>query len=145
MDTVERLDLERRRMLAGFVVAFSGWQLPAIIEDFAGGALPRLPVIALGSAAVLGSMAFIAYMFRLMRLRQRIRADAAAARALDDERVRGIRVRAMQVGFVTMLVLTAAFRVVVVDVALPVGAVLQTCLVTGVVATIAAYLVLDRE
>lgn len=105
---IDSLDRSRRRMLAGFVVAFSLWQLPGILAAII--ELPGWvgPVFSL--VAVAGLAAFFWYGFRLWRLQAAAKADPAINASLNDERARQMRNASLAFGFWTLLIYMAGMR-----------------------------------
>lgn len=141
---IDRLDQSRQRMLAGFGVAFTLWQLPEILAEIV--ALPSWagPVISL--VAVAGVLGFLYYGWRMMSLAGRLAEDEALSEGLNDERVRGLRERAFVTGFWTLLVYISFLHAFTLFFELQaVGAWIRLGMVIGVIVPIATYLVMDRK
>jgi hypothetical protein len=145
MNNIEHLYSQRRRMMTGFMVAFTCWQIPSLIEDYRTSPLPASAETVLNIFTVVGALLFAYFVFRLARVKRNIKADPEVMRALQDERSRDIQLQAMKVGFVVTFLATTVFRFITLAWGLPVEAVLQTILVTAVVSTSLTYLYLDRD
>lgn len=143
----DQLDRSRRAMLVGFLVGFVAWQLPSIIGEIWGDVLPRYLELTLMVAALAGLAAFLYYGWRIIQLGRLVRDNPALDEALNDERVRWLRLRAFEAGFWTLVVYMAAVRLVAMAYALPAGAgaFMQLGLVVAASGAILAYLWLDRD
>jgi hypothetical protein len=143
-DRIDAMERMRRRMLAGFLVAFVAWQVPTIVREAAGAWMP--PGIA-GASAVLAALAaiiWIAYSLRLWRLQRQLAHEPAMAEALDDERVKEARSRALAFGFWALLVYLAMVRLAAFLLEISAATVAQSGLVVAAAAAIGAFLVYDR-
>lgn len=143
-DRIDALDQTRRRMLAGFLVAFVAWQVPTIVQEEVAA---RMPPGIVGAFSVLGALAgivWIAYSLRLWRLQRQVAREPAAAAALDDERVREARSRALAFGFWALVVYLATARLVAFLLEISPATVAQSGLLVAAAASIGAFLVYDR-
>lgn len=102
--TVEQLDRNRRRMLLGFLDGYVAWQLPQIVHGLHPGVLPLGLSITLQVMAVFGVIGFLFYGWQLLRILHRAEIEPAIGAALNDERVRMLRLRAMAFAFAVVLV-----------------------------------------
>ncbi|MDX1443982.1 MAG: hypothetical protein R3270_09470 [Gammaproteobacteria bacterium] len=141
---IDKLEQSRRRMLAGFGVAFLVWQLPEILVAII--PLPGWAGPAFSVAAIAGVLGFLYYGWRMMSLAGRLADEPELSEGLYDERVRGLRDRAFVVGFWTLLVYIAFLHAFTLFFELhAVAAWIRLGLVIGVVVPITTFLVLDRD
>lgn len=143
-DRIEVLERARRRMLAGFLVAFVAWQLPVVAEELLVEEMAPGIVTASRLVGVVAAVVWMVYSLRLWRLQRLVSRDPEAATALDDERVRQVRARSLGFGFWTLIVYLVAVRLGAFLVALPAAAVAQLGFVVAAASVIGAFLVYDR-
>lgn len=143
-DRIDALERTRRRMLAGFLVAYVTWQVPTIVQEAAGARMPPGIVGASSVLAALAAVVWIAYSLWLWRLLRQLAHDPAMAEALDDERVEQARSRALAFGFWALLVYLAMARLAAFLLEISAATVAQSGLVVAVAAVIGAFLVYDR-
>ena len=142
-DRIESLERARRRMLTGFLVAFVAWQAPALVLQ-ASHTAHRGIAVAFSLLAAAAAVVWIVYLVRLLRLQRRVAAEPGAAEALEDERVRQARARAMTFGFWAVVLYLVVARWGAFFAALPTAEVVQAGLVVAAAAAIGAFLVYDR-
>lgn len=142
---IERLDRARRRTLLGFLVGFVAWQAPTVAQEALGASLPAPLQGGLSILAAAAGVVWIVYAIRLVRLRREIARDPATADALDDERVRHIRAKALAFAFWSLVVYLAAIRLAAFATEVSAGATALGGLLVAAAAAIGAFLVLDRE
>lgn len=145
--TTEQLDRGRRRMLLGFLGGFVAWQLPQVIQDLWGAVMPRYAEPAFLVAALAGLAGFFYYGWRIIQLGRLVKDDPAMNEALNDERVRWLRLRAFEAAFWTLVIYMAGVRLAALAYPLPAGAgpFMQLGLIVAASSAILAYLWLDRE
>lgn len=132
-------------MLLGFAIAFMAWQVPTVLDEVLAGRVPDQYGVFLTILAAAAGIVWLAFAISYMRTARVIARDTNAAAALDDERVREIRIRSYAVGFWTLGGFLIATRLLAFVWDLSVSAVAQLGLMLAVVAPIATFLVLDRE
>jgi len=142
MDRIEVLDRERRRMLIVVLAAFNLWQIPGLFTETFESALPRTFIIIV---ALIGSFAFMYSMWRMVRLKKAISNDVEAQKALADERVRNLWLKASQKGWAALLIWLAGFRVAGAFTDIPLELVMQIGIIIGVSIPLIWFLYLDRE
>lgn len=143
-DRIEALEQARRRMLMGFLIAFVAWQVPTILEDtVAAQVAPGLARV-FGVLAAVGGIVWVVSSLRLWRLQRQVARDPEAAVALDDERVREARSRALVFGFWALVVYMAMARMTAFVLQISAATVSQSGLVVAASAAIGAFLVYDR-
>ena len=145
MNNVEHLYSQRRKMLIGFLIAFTCWQVPSLIEDYRTNPLPFSAEAVLNGLTVVGALLFAYFLFRLARVKRSILSDPEIQRALHDERTRHIHLRSMKIGFIVTLLTTTVFRFSLASWEPPVEAILQSILVAAILSSAVTYLVLDRD
>jgi|GEM_PF-7020784 len=143
---VEQLEGARRRMLLGFLDGYVAWQVPQFITRVWGDVLPDWGRGVLAAAMLVGLAGFLFYGWQIVRIQQRAKQDAALGEALNDERVREARYRALVFGFWSVIVYLAG--VCLADLVQPLGhtgAWSQLGLVVAASSAIMAFLWFDRE
>ena len=143
--TVEQRDQQRRNALVAFLIAFCLWQVPLLLGEWVSVPGPLRGGLAVAAAG--GGLVWAWMMLRLYRLQRAIAGDPAVAAALDDERVREVRLRSFTVGFVAIVVYLVLLRVstALPTAAVPVGVAAQLGILVAVVAPTTAFLFYDRE
>jgi hypothetical protein len=137
---IEERNRELRRALLAFLVAFCFWQLPLLIRESA-------DVQVTGPFAVvaaLGAVLFAVSTFRLYRVQRAIAADPVAREALNDERIRQVRLRSFNVGFFALATYVGLLRLTAPVLALPMAIAAQLGITVAVVFPIAAFLLYER-
>lgn len=143
-ESVSALDRSRRRLLFWFAVAFVAWQLPTIADNALGGELGRAGSGFVGLAALAGMLFWLVVAWRLLRLMQRVDGRPEVSGALNDERVRANRNRAIWTGFFTLVTYLALARAGSLLLDVSVAVVLDVGIVLAVVVPISAYLFMER-
>jgi high-affinity Fe2+/Pb2+ permease len=134
---------ERSRVvtLLASAAAFVAWQLADLGKGVGPGA--RAPLIVVST---LGAIAWGAATLRTVRLARALRRDRALASAVNDERTRAARVRALALAFWAVLLAQASILVAGIVGRAPSGATAaRLTIIVGVVAAIVAFVVYDRE
>ncbi len=130
----------------GLLVAFVAWQAPTIAQEALGGAaLSALVERVLTILAAAAGGVWVLYGIRLILLRRELSRDPEAAAALDDERVRQVRAKALAFAFWCLVVYLAAIRLATFATDLAAGALALGGLLVAAVAALGAFLVLDRD
>lgn len=107
--TLERLERDRRYMLAGFLVGFVAWQMADILRTL----LPDMPWqygFLLPLASFAGILGFLWYGCRIWKLQRAAKADPAIESSLNDERTREMRNASLAFGFWAVLLYMAGMR-----------------------------------
>jgi hypothetical protein len=142
---VEQLDRNRRRMLAGFLAGFLGWQLPPVLE-YLFTMPPWLHLLLAVVVPLAGIAAFGWFLTKLVGLQKRLRREPALASVLRDERYRALEARVLMIGFWVVVLYLAAARLVVGFNGGPDAAVVtQLGLILAIATPIVALLWLERD
>ena len=142
---IEALEQSRRGVLIAVVVASVAWLGPQAIQGAFADSLPTLLNNALIIVGVLGSLAFMAFMFRYHRFERKILANPQLHSHLDDERVVEVRKEAVYRGWITLAIVIAAGVAAAPFTELPDQSVLLTLLLVAVNAPILFFLALDKD
>lgn len=108
--TVDHLDRERRRMLAGFLEGFVAWQLAQIVQDLFDGQIAGYLIPVLHAAALIGMGIFGWYGYRIIRLCKQLEGDPALDEALNDERIRALRQESLAFSFWVLVIYIGGMR-----------------------------------
>jgi hypothetical protein len=141
--SIEERDQQQRRAMQVFLVAFCLWQIPALVNELGG--LSAGLRGALGAGAALGGTVWVVCMFRLHRLQAAIHADPVLREALNDERIRVLRLKAFNVGFFSLIAYLGFLRLGAAMVSIPTAFAAQLGIFVAVVVTVSALLVYDRS
>jgi len=144
MNRIDQVDALRRRMLVGFLVTYSAWQAPTILQDALGASVGPAAISALRWTAAVAGLVWVAYGVRLALLMRRIDADPDLVAALNDEQIVDWRERAQVFGFWVLVSYLVVVRLGAFFTQAPAGVVAQVGLVLAVVSAIGCYLYLDR-
>ncbi len=137
----DRLRRQRAFVLLASAGAFALWQISDVLRPFAGDRARALAALSFSGAV--GWMVLLAVGVWLAR---RMAADRAVERALQDERIVSQRTRAWFIGFWAIVSAQCALLVAsALGARLPLGAGARLTIVVGVVATIVAFLLQDRD
>jgi len=128
----------------GFVVGYVLWQITVLADEFG---RPRPAESAAGTLfwlAVVFGVVWFAFGIRYAIVMRRIKSDPVVSRALDDERVRGIRGSAYAIGFWSLGAYLIAARLLAFIVEIPGSIIAQAGIGVGLASAVIAFLVLDR-
>ena len=120
-------------------------QVPTIAQEALGASVPSRVEGGLSILAAAAGGVWVLYAIRLILLRREVARDSEAAAALDDERVRHLRVKSLSFAFWSLVVYLAAIRLAAFATDVPAGVVALGGLLVAAAAAIVAFLVLDRE
>lgn len=141
---IEALDQSRRHILVAVATTSTLWMLPEILRGVFGDTLPQVFNNVLILAGVIGSLAFMVFMFRFHRFQMRVLGDPELRQRLDDERVLELRREAIYRGWIILVIALAICVAVAPFTELPDQAVLLTLMLFGVNSPIVWFLILDR-
>jgi hypothetical protein len=141
--SIEKRDQQQRQALQVFLFAFCLWQVPVLVNELGG--LSAGLRGALGAGAVLGGTVWVVCMLRLYRLQTAILADPVLREALNDERIRGLRLKAFNAGFFSLIAYLGFLRLGADMVSIPTAFAAQLGIFVAVVVTVSAFLIYDRS
>jgi hypothetical protein len=133
---------ERRRThaLVTGAAAFAGWQITECLRPLAPDA--RLPLALLSLVAI---AVWVASLVRTLQLTRTLKGDPALSSAMQDERVRYARLRALALGFwVVLLAQAVILGVVGLGIVVPTMLAARLSLALGVVAAAVGFVAYER-
>lgn len=139
-ESVEQLDRRRRRLLLWFVLAFTAWQVPTIIDDVMGDDGGRLWAGLIALSSVAGMLLWLVVGYRLLRTMQAIDSRPEVRAALNDERIQRLQDRSLRVGFFGLVIYLVGARLLSLLYALPVKTIADIGILVAVVVPIVAFL-----
>ena len=139
--SIEAKNVQLRRAMLAFLVSFCALQLLTVLRELVEGALRR--PLAVGAAVA--AFVWIGVGFQLFRVRRAIHADAAARRALNDERIRELRLRSLTIGYVATIIYLCILRLAGTWVPVPIGVAADVGIFVAVAAPLTAFLLFERS
>ena len=134
---------ERRRThaLVTGAAGFAGWQIIECVRPLAPDARVPLTVLSLAAVAL-----WVISLVRTVQLTRNLKGDAALSSAMQDERVRHARLRALALGFWVVLAAQALILGVVgLGFVVPTTLAARLSLTLGVVAAAVGFVAYERE
>lgn len=140
----ESMEVSRRRLLVQGLVAFGLWQVADVIRRAVPG-LTREWRIGLVIAALLGWVIWSIHLLKMSNFQKLLKRDPALREALNDERIRQLRLRAFFAGYWALLCAIGVFYGLSLFLPLPGSVVAQILLIVGVCSPMLALLIYDRN
>ncbi|REK59797.1 MAG: hypothetical protein C6W55_00705 [Thermobacillus sp.] len=135
----------RIRMLSGFLIGFTFWQIPMLLSYiWPNNETVELVGAILSPIALIGGIVWAYYLFQVVRFVMILRKNPDLNKTLNDERIQHTRLKSFAVGFWVVVMLQAPLFYLAPLVGMTVQGVILTNIFFGVTSALLAFLIFER-